>query len=360
MGSPEGVVVQEVVTYFSTPQFKQFSTEEEYPIQIGSYKGRADVALIDTDGTLAAIIECKRSGYEGNGTDQLKSYLSATNTPLGVFANETDPAAWKFYENRGRNQFNQINRSRFEARVLKNGIIQTLNNFVRSLFQRQPDTSRPITPPPPEPIDSSEEVTPGHSRGVYIGGNQIVYIEGDQTVQNNNDIDFDPSLTDKPYYSEASGFYWAANHHGMPECVQQHVKQIISNEELEIKSTREQLQAEIDKLADEKKELEAQKREYEEDIEQKTRDLAQSREEVAGLEIQLRAPTETELNLASEDGPTGDPKSTKHIGSLILQSLFPTVTTFALIGLLFYLFIFYASAGDKAFSSGTGTVEQQL
>ena len=50
---PLEVVVQEVVRYFSTPIFKRFSTEEEYSIQIGSYRGRADMVLIDRDGTRA-------------------------------------------------------------------------------------------------------------------------------------------------------------------------------------------------------------------------------------------------------------------------------------------------------------------
>ena len=86
---PENIVVQEVGRYFSTPRFKRFSIKEEYPIQIGSYRKRADVALIDTDKRLAAIVECKKSGYEGSGLAQLESYLSATNTPLGVLANET-------------------------------------------------------------------------------------------------------------------------------------------------------------------------------------------------------------------------------------------------------------------------------
>ena len=365
MGSPEGVpediVVHEVVRYFATPRFERFFIEEEYPIQIGSYKGRADVVLINKDRTLAAIIECKRGGYEGNGTDQLKSYLSATNTPLGIFANETDPAAWKFYQKRGQNQFNQIDRSRFEKRLLKSGLVKKLDYFVLSLFRRRRAPSPPTAPPPPEPI-APPTATPDDSRAIYIGGNHTTYLGGDQIVQNNNsNTDFDPSLTDKPYYSEASGFYWAANHHGMAECVPQHVKQIISNEELEIKSTQEQLQGEINKLVDEKDQLKKQKGEYERDLEQRAQELARSKEQVAGLEVQLQAPTETELNLAADGGATGGTKSAKQgRGSLILQSIFPIFTTLALVGLLFYLFIFYASAGDKAFSSSTGTVEQQL
>lgn len=411
---PEDVVVQEVVRYFSTPRFERFSKAEEYSIQMGSDSRRADVVLIDKDGTLAAIIECKRSGYEGSGPDQLKSCLSATDTPLGVFANETDPAAWKFYENRGQNQFNEIDRSRFEARILKRDIIKTVSNFVRSLFQRQRDGPPPT--PPPDPIDSPI---------IRPDSPHIIHIRGDRSLQNNNNTDLDLSLDSKPYYSEASGFHWAANHHGMAECVPQHVKRIISDEELRAQSNREQLQAEIDKQVDEKNGLEAQKREYEREIgqrsqelarkkeelaglevqlqaptetelnpppvetpdqdavkqqldaemgklleekdrlereiEQRSQELSRKREELSGLEVQLQAPTETELNLIPDEEATDDTKPAKQSkGALILQSIFPAFTTIALLGLLCYLFVFYASAGDKAFSSGTGSVQQQL
>ena len=89
-------------------------------------------------------------------------------------------------------------------------------------------------------------------------------------MQNDNNTDLDPSLDGKPYYSEASGFHWAANHHGMPECVPQHVKRIISDEELQVRSNREQFQAEIGELVDEKNGLEGQKREYEREIGQRS------------------------------------------------------------------------------------------
>ena len=413
---PENVVVQEVVRHFSAPKFKRLSTRKEYPVQMGVYKGRADVALIDGDEKVAAIIECKKSGYEGSGPDQLKGYLAATDTPLGVFANETDPADWTFYENQGRNQFNEIDRSRFEARILKRGIIKTLGDFVKPFFQRPPDVSPPpITPPPPDSDPPIIRPDPPH----------IIHIAGDQSLQNDNNTDLDPSLDGKPYYSEASGFHWAANHHGMPECVPQHVKRIISDEELQVRSNREQFQAEIGELVDEKNGLEGQKREYEreigqrsqelarkkeelaglevqlqapteteltplpvevpdpdatkqqldaemrglleekdkveQEIEQRSQALSQKREELAGLEVQLQAPTETELNLISAEGATDDTQPAKQSkGSLILQSIFPAFSTIALLGLLCYLFVFYASAGDKAFSSGTGSVQQQL
>ena len=412
---PEDVVVQEVVRYFSTPRFKRFSKKEEYAIQIGSYRGRADVALIDTDETLAAIVECKRSGYEGSGPDQLKSYLTASGAPLGVFANETDPTAWRFYENRGPNRIKEINRSRFEAQLLKKDIIRALRNFVRSLFQRPPDVSPPPTSPPTEPFDPPI-VRPDSSHIIHIGG--------DQSLQDNHNTDFDPSLNGKPYYSEASGFYWAANHHGIPECVPQHVKRIISNEELQVQSHREQLQAEIDDLFNEKSGLEAQKREYEREIEEKSQNLARKREELAGLEVQLGAPTETELNPplvevldqddakqeldaeisqlreekdkvqqqieeksqnlarkreglaglevqlqapteteltpAPESVPQARPKKWYSWLSRVPPAIVASVATIVLSFLALYLFIFYASAVDKAFFLHEDKIQQQV
>lgn len=176
-------------------------------------------------------------------------------------------------------------------------------------------------------------------------------------MQNSNDTNLDSRLSDEPYYSETSGFYWASNHYGLPECVPQHVKHIISNEELEIKSNQEQIQVKIDRLVSQKNELEAQKEQHESEIEEESQDLAGKKEELARLQIQLQAPTEAELKPSALD----DNKPIKQSkGELILQAIFPTFTTFALIGLLCYLFVFYSSAGDKAFSSSTGSVQQQL
>ena len=115
---PEEIVVEEVVRYFSDPKFQKFSIEKEYPIQMGSANRRADVVLVDSASRLVAIAECKQVGGEGHGLDQLKSYLSATDTRFGIFANSTHPAAWDFYENLGRNQVRSMTRSEFEERVV--------------------------------------------------------------------------------------------------------------------------------------------------------------------------------------------------------------------------------------------------
>ena len=75
--------------------------------------------LADGNGSFAAIAECKGAGYVGHGIEQLKSYLSATDTRFGVFANRADPNQWKFYENRRANCIPEIDRSEFEAGVVE-------------------------------------------------------------------------------------------------------------------------------------------------------------------------------------------------------------------------------------------------
>jgi len=64
---------------------------------MGSSQRRADVVLINSEGTLTAIAECKGIGYDGNdGIEQLESYLNASGTLLGLFADDTDPYEWVF------------------------------------------------------------------------------------------------------------------------------------------------------------------------------------------------------------------------------------------------------------------------
>ena len=94
--TPEGIVVAAVEQYFSQPRFQKFSTKQEYQIKMGSDKRRADVVPINSKGNLAAIVERKRLGVEESGIDQLKSYLSATDTPLGIFANSKEPDSLTF------------------------------------------------------------------------------------------------------------------------------------------------------------------------------------------------------------------------------------------------------------------------
>ena len=115
----EDRVVQAVYTYFDALGGNGFSPQKARQIQMGSANREADVALVDENGSFAAIAECKGAGYVGHGIEQLKSYLSATDTRFGIFANKADRGQWEFYENRRRNRFDKINRPEFEAGVVE-------------------------------------------------------------------------------------------------------------------------------------------------------------------------------------------------------------------------------------------------
>ena len=117
----EGEVEKSVINYLSRLRqgvtHQRFSVKPQYTIQIGSRQGRPDVVLIDDKGYLAAVVECKKSGHTGHGVEQLKSYLCATDTQFGIFANSTKPESWTFYENLRRNRFEKISRFDFERKV---------------------------------------------------------------------------------------------------------------------------------------------------------------------------------------------------------------------------------------------------
>lgn len=114
----EGIVVGAVLRYLRKPLFEIFSTQREKKIKIGSKHGWSDVVLLQNK-KIVAIVECKRIGEERiEGIAQLKSYLSASSTKLGVFANDTDPAQWVFLRNRGESNFQEISRSAFESEIL--------------------------------------------------------------------------------------------------------------------------------------------------------------------------------------------------------------------------------------------------
>ena len=127
-------VVDAVHSYFDGFEIDEFLVEREHKIQFGSRDGFVDVVLVDNKGSFAAIAECKGTNFVGNGIEQLKSYLSATDTRFGIFANRTDPEHWEFYENRRRNRFDQIDRSEFEAGVVKGiAIRERLKNEIKAL-----------------------------------------------------------------------------------------------------------------------------------------------------------------------------------------------------------------------------------
>ena len=426
--TPEGIVVAAVKEYFSRPKFqKRFSIKEEYPIQMGADRRKADVVLVDSKGNLTAIAECKREGVKGNGIDQLKSYLSASDTTWGMFANSEDDNEWQFYENLGKNEFREeIPRSEFEKSVVKSGtnFLTRVSNFFTQFLQPKvkPDESKKIK------IDDGvrtemevgrESVDP--TQAAELPKPNLDHIIKDRPLQNEHrENTVEPSLNGNPYYSEENGFYWAANHQGIAECVPQHIKRIIYNEELEIASTRDELEQEINYLREEVVELEEQKSKCEQEIgvhsqelaekkeelagldvqskalmvnrseplsaeeipddsnaeslnistiediagleqliEEKSQALAEKTEELAGLEVELQGPTEIELNPHTVETISDDTSSAKHRVSR-LSLITAIISTIFFIFLAVYLFIFYASAVDKAFFLNTEAIQAQL
>ena len=111
-------VVKSVVAYFAESQFADFFVDVEREIQMGSSVRRADIVLRDARGRFIAVAECKRPNEDVSGRLQLKGYLNATGTQFGLLATSTDSNQWTFCENKGGNQFRQISRAAFEARVL--------------------------------------------------------------------------------------------------------------------------------------------------------------------------------------------------------------------------------------------------
>ena len=204
-------------------------------------------------------------------------------------------------------------------------------------------------------------------------------------------------MNDKRYYSADNGFDCAAAGRGITEALQEHLNIIVRNEELEIETSNAEIQAEINDLVEDKERLEQQKldrqdsinelteqlaakdadlaqlqielevpadtnggpppdenantlRHMEEHIENEMKILADKKLELAQLETQLEAPTSTELNMTLD---TATPKKVS-----IFQLVFAIFATFTVLGILCYLIIFYASAGEKSLIAESATSDK--
>lgn len=112
---PEDLVVDSVKEYFESLDYQsETQSETQYKVNIGSSNCRADVVLRNENGVLV-LVECKEEGYIGtDGIDQLKSYMCATDAPLGIFAASQQKKYWRFYENLGRNNIKEINCDKYK------------------------------------------------------------------------------------------------------------------------------------------------------------------------------------------------------------------------------------------------------
>lgn len=199
------------------------------------------------------------------------------------------------------------------------------------------------------------------------------------------------------YYSADNGFACAAAGRGVKEALQEHLNVIVRNEELETDTVLYEVQEEMEALADDKERLEQEKVNRQNTLETLVKDLAEKDarlselqttikdplnidfeadphiqalqakinentleieendselepllEERTKIETDLEAPTQVELEpLPVEEQPTT--QSTR------LEKGFACFTAIAIVGLIFYLFIFYASVGDRTFTVGVGT-----
>ena len=119
----EAIIEQEARRYF-TNRFPQFSVSQQCEIQFGTKFGIADIVLHQPigreKGRFVAIAECKRWPLpilHEKARAQLKSYMSATNTPYGVLTIGTDPGNWVFCENKYNNYFIEISKEDFERGI---------------------------------------------------------------------------------------------------------------------------------------------------------------------------------------------------------------------------------------------------
>ncbi len=129
----ESQIIERVAAYFKRSfrfPSQLYRIKREYPIKIGSYNCRADLVLYKgshafgkLEDDILVIVECKAEGCsQKEGIAQLKSYLCATDTPVGIFANKVSHSGWSYFRNLGRNRFEVIDGERFRHLV---------NEFVR-------------------------------------------------------------------------------------------------------------------------------------------------------------------------------------------------------------------------------------
>ena len=214
-------------------------------------------------------------------------------------------------------------------------------------------------------------------------------------MNNGNENRANPGLNDRSYHSADNGFACAAAGRGVTEALQEHLNVIARNEELEIERSHSQIQADINHLVEDKERLEQRKLDLQDSIKTLTEERAVKEVKISELTTELDAPIKDDspptdpriemLNTAIEEktlaleekqvarvkietdleAPTKDeldpPAVDKAPASRFsaLDKGFAGLTAFVLLGLIAYLFIFYASVGDRAFTEGVGTTQEK-
>lgn len=203
------------------------------------------------------------------------------------------------------------------------------------------------------------------------------------------------------YHSRDNGFKCAAHVKGIIKPLREHLNVIIRNEELVREKVIAEIQEDIQALAEDKERLEQQKLDRQRDLDEFVKDLTAKdsrlselqmeienplnigveadpyakalqekidentikledntseletlQEERTKIETDLEAPTQAELEPLSIEG---HPISQ----STPLEKGFACLAAVAFVGLIIYLFIFYASVGDRTFTVGIGTTQEK-
>ena len=204
-----------------------------------------------------------------------------------------------------------------------------------------------------------------------------------------------PSMNGRPYYSADNGFACAAAGRGVTEALQEHLNVIVRNEELEIERSHSQIQKDIKDLVEDKERLEQRKLDLQDNTKTKTEERAVKEAKISELTTELEAPIKPPDSLPSDsldalkaeidektsaleekqvarvkiktdlEAPTkaelepqaADKAPVSRFSGL--EKAFACLTALILVGLVWYLFIFYGSVGDRTFTKGVGTIEEK-
>ena len=207
-----------------------------------------------------------------------------------------------------------------------------------------------------------------------------------------------------PYHSADNGFACAAAGRGVAEALREHLNVIVRNEELETETVIAEIQEDIEALAEDKERLEQQKLDRQENLDTLVKDLAAKDTRLSELQIEIKPPINIDLEADSADphakalqekideNTLEIEKNTSELEPLLeerarietdleaptqvelepvrveehptsqstwLEKGFAGITAFVLLGLIVYLFIFYASVGDRTFTTGIGTNQEK-
>ena len=203
------------------------------------------------------------------------------------------------------------------------------------------------------------------------------------------------------YHSAENGFRCAAGSRGISEALREHLNVIVRNEEFEAGKVATEIQEDINALIEDKERLEQLKLDRQEDYDALVKELAAKDTRISELQMELQNPLNIDLaedpytqglqdkideNTSKLEDNTSaldllreertkiqtDLESPTRIElenvpleeqavsqSTRLEKGFACFAAVAFIGLIIYLFIFYASVGDRTFTVGIGTTQEK-